>query len=367
MWQISILVYRGCRIVCCPLPKGLNPVFLSILFTARFYVGGAVACISIVAALFSGYLTAVAALSGVAFMLSNGPVAVYRAQAQIAKFTLAALFMQIGLSIPRLCGLLLGGVPGCMLAVAAWYLLTCVVLTASFVRRLEPATLRQVMLAFGSSLPLFVFSSLWLLYLLANRWIAAFLSTPNDAGLFAFGTSCVSIGLGVIGTISQAFYPRHLAKLDKPRLMRELFGLLLLAAAGSIVGSALCRFALASVFPRYNDARWVVPPLLISALPLCLCMWLVPMIIARVKRPWREAIWAFPVNLAVLAVAMTIGSYAGVVGQAWACIPSALAMFGVVLYFAVRERLINSGSGYILWITVCLVIAFNGGISLWII
>ena len=60
--------------------------------------------------------TALAGVAGVAFMLSNGPLAYYRATQDILAFTLAALLMQIGLSLPRLLGLLTGGVTGCMVA-----------------------------------------------------------------------------------------------------------------------------------------------------------------------------------------------------------------------------------------------------------
>ena len=102
--------------------------------------------------------------------------------------------MQIGFSLPRVAGLLVGGVGGCMLALAVWYVMTAVMLHQPFTHVLWHRPTLRLRTLFVQSLPLCVFSSLWSLYLLSNRWVCWSVSSASDAGLFGFGADTWSSG-----------------------------------------------------------------------------------------------------------------------------------------------------------------------------
>jgi O-antigen/teichoic acid export membrane protein len=239
--------------------------------------------------------TALAGVAGVAFMLSNGPLAYYRATQDILAFTLTALLMQIGLSLPRLLGLLTGGVTGCMVALAAWYFMTAVVLNIPFAYVPTGRRTAPLWPLFADAFPLCIFSALWLLYLLSNRWVSFTVSSPIDAGLFGFGANLVVIGVGVFGLVAQAYYPRHLAEIDQVSLYRELSHLLVLITGGALVSVLFCRFGLQYIFPHFAGAASSSAVVLISGIPLCLCAWLIPLVIAssegRGGKPRSCSVW----------------------------------------------------------------------------
>lgn len=285
----------------------------------------------------------IAVAGGLAFMLSNGPVAIYRAESRIWEFTFAALVMQAGLSAPRLAGLTLGGVTGCFAALAAWYALTAVLLNQPFLsglRSLPP--LRRLGRAFRAALPLFAFSALWLVYLTANRWMVSAFSTPADFGLFAFGANLVHVGIGLLATVAQVHYPRHLAGAGEPgapaflgRESQRLLAAALLATAGGLL---FCRFAVAPLFPQFAAAAAPSAALTASGVPLGLAAWLMPLVIATSRKPWRDAATMFSVALGVLGGAMAAGAFAGgIVGQAWGCAAAGLVLLAAQLGFLARD------------------------------
>ena len=143
-------------------------------------------------------------------MLLNGVLAIYRATSQMARFTIAASASQFGMSLPRLIGLLFGGVEGCLIAVSIWYVGGALVLYAPFIRVVHRLTPRAFSAVLRKALPLFVLSSSWLVYILASRWFGWVISSPHEAGLFAFGANLAFIAVMVTGVISQIYYPRHL-------------------------------------------------------------------------------------------------------------------------------------------------------------
>ncbi len=122
-------------------------------------------------------------------MVAAGPVTVHRARGRIGPFTASALLLQAGMTAPRLLGLLLGGVTGCFAVLAAWYGLAACLLVSPGRRRERRAPMWPIV---RTALPMFVFSWLWLAYLLANRWLSATLSEPTAFGLFAFGATSAS-------------------------------------------------------------------------------------------------------------------------------------------------------------------------------
>jgi hypothetical protein len=129
-----------------------------------------------------------AGLAGIAFMLAIGPLAFHRAQSNVFAFTLSAIMVQLGMGLPRLAGLLLGGVFGCIVALAVWYGAIAVVVNAPYVQPLRLSPHRAATLL-AVALPLFAFDTYWSIYLQTTRWAASFLDTQTDAGLFAFGAN----------------------------------------------------------------------------------------------------------------------------------------------------------------------------------
>jgi O-antigen/teichoic acid export membrane protein len=336
---------------------------LTAFFIARIYVAITMAVVLATIAAFTGWLTAVVGLTGIAFMLSNGPVAVYRATSNVRAFTLSALLLQLGLSLPRFLGLLTGGVTGCVLALAAWYLMTAVVVNAPFVERLRGDRRINVRSIFAKSLPLCVFGSLWLLYLLIGRWFSWLQSSATDAGLYAFGANLLSVGVGVISTIAQAYYPRHLSGVKDSRLFRELLCIIIIVGGGALLGNLVCRYALTLIFPHFAAAGAATAIILFTGIPLCGCAWIIFLVIAKSIRPWRESVVMFGVSILLLYGFMRLfGAYAGIEGQALAFIPSASALFGMQLQLLVRRGLLSHVETTYVWLATATAFALSGGV-----
>jgi O-antigen/teichoic acid export membrane protein len=348
--------------------SGQNPYQAETLrsfMLARLCVAACVSTVVLIAALASAPLAAVAGITGVAVMLACGPLAFYRATSNIYAFTLTALLMQAGLSLPRFAGLWAGGVSGCMLAMAAWYLMTAVVINAPFfgiLRQRRSHEMQPVLDLLKASLPLCVFSSLWLLYLLSSRWFSWLMSNPTDAGLFAFGANMLSVGIGIIVVVAPAYYPRHLRAKDTAALNRELNRLLVVLTVGVLVGGLCSHFGLGLLFPQFRDAASSTAVMLMSGLPLGLCAWLIPLVIARSRRPWLEGIVMFSVSLIGLFVLMHIGAPAGILGQAWANLPPAISLLGMQLYLTTHAGLLGGKQAMRVWLGMVTAVAVCGGV-----
>jgi O-antigen/teichoic acid export membrane protein len=332
---------------------------------ARLCVAACICALVLIAALGSGPLTAVAGITGVVVMLSCGPIAYYRATSNTYAFAVTALLMQVGLILPRFAGLWVGGVSGCILAMAAWYLMTAVVINAPFfgvLRQQRLVDLRPIPGLIKASLPLCVFSSLWLLYLLSSRWFSWLMSNPTDAGLFAFGANMLQVGIGIIAVVSPAYYPRHLASSDTDALNRQLAWLLVVLTAGVLIGGLCCRFGMALVFPHFRDGASSTAVALVAGVPLGLCAWLIPLVIARSKRPAPEGIVMFGVGLMTLLVLMRIGAQAGILGQTWACVPSAALLLAMQLYLATQARLLSGKQATGVWLGMIMAVTICGAV-----
>jgi O-antigen/teichoic acid export membrane protein len=347
------------------LPPGQRPDCTATeLLWSRLWIAGTIWITAVVVSRWLGQpwskLTLIAVSGGVMFMVSNGPVAIYRASGRIGEFTTMALSMQFGLGLPRLLGLLMAGIKGCFVALAAWYLVTAVVFTtrASAGGGALPAPSRVARLIV-SGLPLFLFSTSWSLYLLANRWIASLLVSPVETGLFGFGVTLVTVGVGVIGTIAQVHYPKHLAGAARGVLAREMGGLLAISTAAIGVGVWGCRELVPYLFPNFVAGAAAAAALLVAAVPLALCSWLVPLAVATAAKPWQEAPAIFGASLALLIAAMVIGSKTGgIVTLAWCCLPSSFLLLTILAQRLVRSGLLDAASSRkVLVGTACAVLA----------
>lgn len=297
--------------------------------------------------------TALALGAGATAMASVGPLTLYRASSQISKFTALALALQAGVTAPRLLGLTFGGITGCFATLLCWYL----VFAMRFARpsqRGEPLNVSDLAGLLRQSLPLFAFNGAWLLYLTANRWIAAWLSPPDEFGLFAFGANLAFVGVAILGTISQVRYPKLLAHTRRAPVAarsalmeRELHGIGAALSVAAALGILACGRVIGVVFPGYGDATGLCMALAVSCVPLGTVAWIMPALIALSPRPRRDAIAIFGPALALLIAAMAAGNIIGgrtatpVSGQAWACVFATLALCAIVAALMRRRRLLD--------------------------
>ena len=327
----------------------------SLLF-ARYCV--AVSLLALGSVFMSDPLMLVAVTGGIALLLANGPLSFYRARANTRAFVMAALLMQFGATLPRLMGLLVDGVRGSMIGIGVWSGVACIILNVPFVStvRFRYAELPRLI---ARSVPLFLYNAAWLLYLFANRWFSWWLSdSASDAGLFAFGANLTVVAVGIVMSLSQPYYPRHLATPNPASLARELYVLVFIGVACWFVGDFFCRFALGAVFPHFTVAASATSALLVSGIPLGLSAWLVPLAIARSTRPSEVVI--FPVCLVLMyGLMVAFNARMGIDGQAWACLPPAMVLYGGQLALVAHKGLLYRRDAVALWF-VCLVVAALG-------
>ncbi len=303
-----------------------------------------------------GWQLMIAVTGGLAFMLSNGMVSIYRSSHRIGEFTIAAVLMQLGMSLPRLLGLLLAGVKGCFAVLLVWYTMSAVVLLGPLASH-RPSIRRMVSLT-GEALPLFAFSTFWSLYLLANRWIAALLTTPHETGLFGFGAMLVTTSVNVMITITQVHYPKHLLTPDQPRLAREIRWLLLLTGSGVVVGIAGCRYIMPIIFPAFAAGTATTAAILLTAIPLNICGWLMPLVVAKANNAWRDASKMLGTGILLLTSGMMIGGSGS--GLAWGCLPSAVVLFVMYLRHLVHSGLLDARTTNFLMLGSGLIIMLGG-------
>ncbi|TCR73226.1 family 16 glycosylhydrolase [Rhizobium sp. BK376] len=290
--------------------------------------------------------TVLAIGGGIMAMIANGPVTLYRASSRVWEFTVLALILQLGMTVPRLAGLMFGGVTGSFAALAAYYTL-CALL---FARPLPMLTQRPSFMSMARlALPLFAFNASWVFYLSANRWVSSTLSSPHDLGLFSFGASLAMIGLGLMSTIAQVRYPKLLARMidrspqrDAVIIERELLRVALGLAVIALVSIVAAGRVIAFAFPAYEEATPATIALAVSCIPLGTMVWIVPMIIVRSTRPGRDALMLTVVGLVTLVVGMAAGNYlAGIEGQAWGNVAAALLMLAAMAILMYRLGMVT--------------------------
>ncbi|MGO4573833.1 family 16 glycosylhydrolase [Microvirga sp. 2TAF3] len=302
------------------------------------------------------------ALSGGAFsMIANAPVTLFRAGTQIWEFTAVALTLQAGMTAPRLTGLVVGGVTGCFAMLVLWY-----GALAGFFARLGPSATRKpapILSLWRTALPLFAFNALWLVYMTANRWISAALSTPEELGLFAFGANLAFVGLGLISTTAQVYYPTLLTRIARlPRgscsgqVERQALYLGIFLAGIATAAIVTARPIISRLFPHFEQAAPATVALALSCVSLGVVAWLIPIVIALSSRPRRDAATTFIPSFLILIAAMAIGSgRAGIEGQAWGCVAAAFVLFTRVT-FLMRLFGVVRGWAFIRMLTVQLLL-----------
>ncbi|MBF9234419.1 family 16 glycosylhydrolase [Microvirga alba] len=315
------------------------------ILRANWIIGGFVLLVMVPIAAFGAFIsgrlspfeTALAIAGGALGMIANAPVTIFRASGQVWEFSAVALTLQAGMTVPRLAGLVFAGITGCFAVLVLWY----GVLAMCFARAGLPSSRRRASIwpLLRTALPLFVFNALWLVYLTANRWIAAALSTPDELGLFAFGANLALVGLGILSTIAQVHYPKLLA-----RIARQSPGACsgLVERQSLFLGIALASIALLAMFtahplilrlfPQFEGAAVSTIALAISCISLGLITWIIPMVIALSPTPKRDAALIFAPGFLILIGAMALGDHvAGIAGQAWGCVAAGLVLLACLL------------------------------------
>ncbi|MFT4180403.1 MAG: family 16 glycosylhydrolase [Rhizobium sp.] len=283
-----------------------------------------------------------AIIGGITGMIANGPVTLFRAASRIWEFTVLALVLQLAMTVPRLAGLLLGGVDGSFAAVAIYYTL-CALLLARPLPHLKKRP--PLALMAKAALPLFAFNASWTFYLSANRWISSVLSSPHDLGLLSFGASLAMIGLGIMAAVAQVRYPKMLAKMsgqsvskDSAVVEKEVLAVTLALGLIALCAVFVSDRTIATIFPAYMEAVPATIALAVSCVSLGAMVWIVPMIIVRSHSPGLDSMKLLGVGLGTLLIAMTIGNrVAGIDGQAWGNVAAGLLMLAAMV--ALMRRL----------------------------
>jgi O-antigen/teichoic acid export membrane protein len=267
---------------------------------------------------------------GLLAMVAVGPVTVSRAKNNIKDFAILALTLQLGMTVPRLIGLVFGGTTGCYLALSLWYL---VFATQSWrTLRFDTSKWQEIVSPLRQSLPLFLCALMWLCTQFMPRWISASISSQHDFAQLAFAFNLMALATGTLTTIGQAYYPRYLVlhrEQKKAPLQNLIWKDLLILVCGTFVGLAiilpLIPYGLYLFYPRYYEARGETLIMVISLLPLVATLWYVPFILAISRHPLRSiGLLTLPTALGLIILIAMFYRLFGVEGQAFAVLVSSL-------------------------------------------
>lgn len=312
--------------------------------------------------------TALALFAGIAGMVAVGPVTIHRAQGQIREFTALSLFLQAGMTAPRLGGLLLGGVTGCFAAMTAWLAMGAVL--APPARPL--GVVSPVLPLVRAALPMFAFSWLWFSYLLANRWLSSLLSEPTEFGLFAFGANLYFTALGILASVAQLRYPAVLAGARLAACPRRRAGIareaifLALALGATVACLIPCVVPVVDwAFPRYQGGEVAAAILGIACVPVGIAAWYMPVAVALTRSPVAEAARTLGPAFAMLGIGMALGdAWAGIDGQAWGCVVSGLTLLAGLVATLRRLGILDGAGGLRLMAVTSVACLFLAGLVL---
>ena len=274
---------------------------------------------------------------GLLAMIAVGPVTVSRAKNNIKDFAILALTLQLGMTVPRLIGLAIGGTTGCYLALSLWYFAFAAQSWRTL--RFETSKWKEMIAPLRQSLPLFLCALMWLCTQFMPRWVSASISSQHDFAQLAFAFNLIALATGTLATIGQAYYPRYLVlhrEQKKATLQNLIWKDLLILVCGSFVGIAiilpLIPYGLHLLYPRYYEARAETLIMVISLLPFVATLWFVPFILAISRHPLRSiGLLTLPTALSLIILMTMFYRLFGVEGQVLAVLVSS---FIPILAFA---------------------------------
>ncbi|HIJ63793.1 MAG TPA: oligosaccharide flippase family protein, partial [Rhodospirillaceae bacterium] len=259
---------------------------------------------------------------------------------------------------------------GCFAALTLWYGAAAVHLALT---RPGPAGPGCPPAAVGrllsNAFPLFVSSLLWTAYLTGNRWLCAYVSGGAALGYFSFAANIAFLFVGSVATICQIYYPevsrRTLAgTLPRRRVLGELsvvaIGLGIAAATAELAVGPLMRQA----FPTYFPAVDAVRLMLVSAAPLALASWLLPLLLAVSRTPWTDCLAIFAGGFLLLAAGILCTAPAGLAWQAAGCLPGAVFVLGACLVRLCRASVLCRATAAALSAAAMLGVVIAGGTAL---
>ena len=175
----------------------------------------------------------------------------------------------------------------------------------------------------------------------------------GGAWVFCVRANLAFVGLGIVSTIAQVYYPKLLSRVlsskpgDCSRTV-ELQALSITMALAAVAGLAILRGTdlIGVFFPRYQEAGASTVVLAISCLPLALATWLIPICIATSVSPKRDATRLFVPAYAALVTAMMLGHVlGGTKGLAWGCVLAGLILLSCVLSHLRRNKVLKKNTG----------------------
>lgn len=271
---------------------------------------------------------ALALCGGLLAMIAVGPVTESRAKNNIKDFAILALTLQLGMTVPRLIGLVIGGPTGCYLALSLWYFVFAA--QSWRILRFDTSKWNEIIWPLRQSLPLFLCALMWLCTQFMPRWISASISSQHDFAQLAFAFNLIALATGTLTTIGQAYYPRYLVlhrEQKKAPLQRLIWKDLLILIFESFFGLAiilpLIPYGLHLFYPRYYEARAETLIMVISLLPMVATLWFVPFILAITRHPLRSiGLLTLPTSLGLIISMAMFYRLFGVEGQALAVLIS---------------------------------------------
>ncbi len=332
------------------------------ILQARWFLGGVFAlfAVPLAAYLSNGYgglkpldMT-ITLLSGLAAMIAGGPVTLFRASSRIWEFTATALVLQLGMTLPRLFGIAIGGATGCYGVLLIWYGVFALLIARPKER--APLHLTGLVAMIRSALPLFIYSTAWMIYLFANRWISSLFTEAWDFGLFAFGANLSYIVIGTISAVGQTFYPKLISDMGRlppgacsGRVLRQVAYLIVALAVPLAIGLPFASFLISLLFPRFSAASFTTMVLAIAAVPLSAASWLMPIGISLSKNPIREALLLLvPAFLSLLGGIFFGQLWLGIAGQACGTVVSGVVAVGMLTWILTLQRALDAKAAFAL-------------------
>lgn len=311
-------------------------IALSLILSFDF-VSAAISKIDLLLALSGGLLA----------MISVGPVTIARSRNDIRSFTKLALALQLGMTIPRLLGLLASGTTGCYSALLAWYLLFAI----RSLRSLKGTAFDMKAFSdeIGKSIPLFTFSTLWLCYQFSARWISASISNPEIFSTLAFAFNLLAVMTGTVTTIGQAYYPRFLSLMEKREqkaisilFRKDTIALLSGLFCALLLGLPLLPLGLSYFYLKHLPYLANIYVVTIAIIPLSLSLWFIPLITAITRRPLTDTFIVLIPSFLSLFALMGLGNrWAGASGQAhgilFASFTPLILMFGLLYHYKIAR------------------------------
>ena len=297
---------------------------------------------------------------GLLAMIAVGPVTVARAKNNIKDFAVLALTLQLGMTLPRLLGLALGGTTGCYLALTLWYVIFAARTWHDLDFKAYPW--RALVSPLQQAFPLFLSALLWLCIQFLPRWLSAAISSQDDFSHLAFAFNIVALATGSLTTIGQAFYPRYLILRREGKgaqlpdtLRKDLFKTIFVAFLALAVILPLIPFGIIHLYPRYTPAIRETLIMVISLMPLIPVLWFVPLIVAIAAKPLRTmSLLTLPAGFALALLIFVLYYFAGREGQAFAILVFSFLLFLVFTSLLKEHALLRSRPAF--WLIPLMVV-----------